>query len=111
VKRTYDFYLTNNRHPRPEEVDPLCQKILKHPFKVNKEVIGEIDNKEEQEIPSTSVANLLLEHDYEKLEGIEKIKGFFTDRFSLNFLNCKRQTPVENKEKNLEIKTEVPPKK
>ena len=91
VKKTYDFYLTNKRHPQPEEVDPLCQKILKHSFKVNKETVGKINNEEGQEIPSTILANLLLHYDYDKIEGVEKIKGFFTEQFRLNFLRWRRE--------------------
>jgi hypothetical protein len=103
VRKTYDFYLKNGIRPSPEKVDPACQKIFKHSFKVDNEVVYKMNNPKGEEISSVDLANVLLLHDYEKIQGIENIKGFFAPKFSLErFLKQKLE---------LQSQTEIIPKK
>lgn len=83
VRKTYKFYLESGKNPSPEEVDPTCQKIFNHSFEVDNETVYQINNPKGEEISSVDLANVLLLHDYEKIAGIENIKGFFTPNFPL----------------------------
>lgn len=83
VRKTYEFYLKNETNPLPKEIDPSCQKIFNHSFKADDELVYEINNPSDEEISSIDLANVLLSYDYEKISGIENIKGFFTPKFPL----------------------------
>jgi hypothetical protein len=87
IHKYYDYYLKNNNLPIPEIIDPNCEYMQNHYISVNNEIVYYVENKNKDEISTVEIANLLLEYNHDELQGLENIKGFFTPKFSLKFLN------------------------
>lgn len=87
IHKYYDYYLKNNIFPTPEIIDPKCEHIQNHYIKGDNKIVYYIENKNKDEISTIGIANLLLEYNHDELHRLKDIKGFFTQKFSLRFLN------------------------